>query len=387
MGRSLLEIAETLRDTNKKVQLIYAFNGTGKTRLSREFKELISPKDAVTKDEEAALLRVLYYNAYTEDLFFWDNDLEGDVERKLSIRPNKFTNLALEFLKEQGQDGNIATNFQRYAGDDITPLLSPDFSEVTFSLTRGNDEDLPNIKVSKGEESNYIWCVFYSLLELVVETLNTAEPDERDVRQFDDLEYVFIDDPVSSLDDTHLIELAVNIAALIKSSQSEKLKFVVTTHNPLFYNVLHNELNNADPDSGYRRRDSEKWRLERAEDGTFAIFNKANDAPFSYHLFLFAELEKSIAADELQKYHFNFLRNILEKTATFLGYTRWKDLLPEEASGSRTAYFNRIINLSSHSKTAGDEVSAITQADKRVLARLVSILKETYKFNTGLDTE
>ena len=387
MGQTLLEIAETLRDTNKKVQLIYAFNGTGKTRLSRAFKELISPKDAAAEDEEAAPLRVLYYNAYTEDLFFWDNDLEGDVERKLSIRPNKFTHLALEFLREQGQDGNIATNFQRYAGDDITPLLSPDFSEVTFSLTRGNDENLNYIKVSKGEESNYIWCVFYSLLELVVETLNTAEPEERDVRQFDDLEYVFIDDPVSSLDDTHLIELAVNIAQLIKSSQSPELKFIVTTHNPLFFNVLHNELSNKDLNSGYRPKHSEKWRLERAEDGTFVIFNNANDAPFSYHLFLFAELERAIVADELQKYHFNFLRNILEKTATFLGYTRWKDLLPEAAPGSQTAYFNRIINLSSHSKISSAEVSAITEADKRVLSRLVEILKVTFKFNSSLTNE
>ena len=41
MGQSLTEIAQTLRDTDKKVQLIYAFNGVGKTRLSREFKELI----------------------------------------------------------------------------------------------------------------------------------------------------------------------------------------------------------------------------------------------------------------------------------------------------------------------------------------------------------
>lgn len=38
MGNSLTEIAQQLKNNNKKVQLIYAFNGTGKTRLSREFK-------------------------------------------------------------------------------------------------------------------------------------------------------------------------------------------------------------------------------------------------------------------------------------------------------------------------------------------------------------
>ena len=68
-------------------------------------------------------------------------------------------------------------------------------------------------------------------------------PDEEDYESFNQLEYVFIDDPVSSLDENHLIELAVNLAELIKLSKSEKLKFIISTHNPLFYNVLHNELN------------------------------------------------------------------------------------------------------------------------------------------------
>ena len=35
MGKTLKEIAQELKDNNKKVQLIYAFNGNGKTRLSR----------------------------------------------------------------------------------------------------------------------------------------------------------------------------------------------------------------------------------------------------------------------------------------------------------------------------------------------------------------
>ena len=42
------------------------------------------------------------------------------------------------------------------------------------------------------------------------------EVDDRETNEFDQLEYVFIDDPVSSLDENHLIELAVNLAGLIK---------------------------------------------------------------------------------------------------------------------------------------------------------------------------
>ena len=54
MGQTLTEIAQTLKDANKKVQLIYAFNDTGKTRLSREFKRLIAPKNTETEELEDA---------------------------------------------------------------------------------------------------------------------------------------------------------------------------------------------------------------------------------------------------------------------------------------------------------------------------------------------
>ena len=106
MGQSLIEIAQTLRDTNKKVQLIYAFNGVGKTRLSREFKKLIDQKDDTDgADQEELGPKILYYNAYTEDLFYWDNDLDGDTERKLQIQPNEFrrnSNLYKKFSKVRG---------------------------------------------------------------------------------------------------------------------------------------------------------------------------------------------------------------------------------------------------------------------------------------------
>ena len=86
MGKTLTEIAQTLRTANKKVQLIYAFNGTGKTRLSREFKQLIAPRaDDEADQPELAGKKILYYNAFTEDLFYWDNDLEQDADPKLKI--------------------------------------------------------------------------------------------------------------------------------------------------------------------------------------------------------------------------------------------------------------------------------------------------------------
>ncbi len=392
MGQSLKEIAQALRDTDKKVQLIYAFNGTGKTRLSREFKELISPKETETEEDVDLRVKVLYYNAFTEDLFYWDNDLDTDSDRKLKIQPNNFTDWV---LRVQGQENNIATHFQRYTSDKLTPRFNEQYtskdklgkditiraySEITFSIAGGNEKTIENIKISKGEESCLIWCVFYSLLKQVVEVLNKPEPTERDTDKFDDLEYVFIDDPVSSLDDNHLIELAVNLAELIKESNG--IKFIISTHNPLFYNVLFNELNNADSRYAYKAKHSIKRRLEKLNDGTFLLEN-SNDSPFSYHLVLLTELEKAMVSGDIQKYHFNFLRNILEKTSTFLGYSKWEELLPRE---SRNAYYNRIINLSSHSKHSGEETSIIEENDKRVLKYLVGeVIIPTYHFKSSIN--
>ena len=372
MGQSLTEIAQTLRDTDKKVQLIYAFNGVGKTRLSREFKELISPKNQDDELEEHKT-KILYYNAFTEDLFYWDNDLDGDRVRKIIIHPNGFTNWV---LKEQGQENNILKHFQHYTSDKLTPRFNEEYNEITFSIEGGNETVIENIKISKGEESCLIWCVFYSLLEQVVEVLNVAEDADKETAQFDDLKYVFIDDPVSSLDENHLIELAVNIAELIKSSQSG-LKFIITTHNPLFYNVLYNEFNNSDKRYSYKSKHSIKRRLEKMNDGTYLFVEQSADSPFSYHLFLLTELEKAIKSEEIKKYHYNFLRQILEKTSTFLGYTGWKELLPHD---EQETYYNRIINLCSHAKHAGEETSLIDDNDKRVLTFLVENIRTMYHF-------
>ncbi|EGA4736826.1 AAA family ATPase [Salmonella enterica] len=391
MSKTLTEIAQQLKNANKKVQLIYAFNGTGKTRLSREFKQHVTPENDGDEVEQSEPSRnkLLYYNAFTEDLFYWDNELEQDAEPRLRIQPNSFTDWV---LKDQGQDRNIITNFQRYANEKLTPRFNEEykvkgkddkeitvkaFSEVTFSLERGDDEHSGNLKISKGEESNFIWSIFYTLIEQVIDILNVAEPSDRETNVFDQLEYVFIDDPVSSLDENHLIELAVDLAQLIKSNNSD-VKFIITTHNPLFYNVLHNELNSDD--GGYKKKWLDKYRMTRLDDGTFQLVQQPNDSPFSYHLYLKSELEKAIESGQLSKYHFNFLRNILEKTSTFLGYKKWGDLLPKTDDGKTNPYEARIINISSHSKHAGEEVADLTEDDKRVLRYLVNEINTMYRF-------
>lgn len=364
MGKNLTEIAQDLKNSNKKVQLIYAFNGGGKTRLSREFKLLVAPNSSVDPEETGlASKKIIYYNAFTEDLFYWDNDLENDIDLKLQIHPNAFTEWV---LNEQGQDQNVISHFQNYTNRALTPKFSPNFSEITFSFARGNEETVQRIKISKGEESNFVWSVFYSLLEQVIEVLNIPEASDRETNKFNQLEYVFIDDPVTSLDDNHLIQLAVDLAKLVKKSESD-LKFIITTHNPFFYNVLYNEINTK-----------ACYMLERFDDGTFALEEKQGDSnkSFSYHLYLKKTLEDAIKENLIQKYHFTLLRNLYEKTANFLGFPKWSELLPDD----KEAYYNRIIQFTSHSTLAIESVAEPTPQEKETLRLLFEHLTDNYSF-------
>lgn len=358
MSKTLTEIAQQLKDTDTKVQLVYAFNGTGKTRLSRAFKELIT-----SEEEEDKPLKILYYNAFTEDLFHWDNNSNGDAEHKLRIKPNVFTDW---ILKDQGQDQNIITNFQHYTSDKLTPYFSVNFLEVTFSIESGDDNTPKIIKISKGEESSFIWSVFYSLMDSVVAVLNNPEIDERDTNQFDQLSYIFIDDPVSSLDENHLIQLAIDIAQLIKSSRSN-LKFIVTTHNSLFYNVLYNELNKKTC-----------YLLEGFEDSTFALKAKQGDSnsSFSYHLHLIKTIQHSVDSNSIEKYHFTLLRNLYEKTASFLGYTKWSELLPDD----KELYLNRVIQFTSHSTLSTEAIAEPSPQEKETVNFLLKHLLDNYSF-------
>lgn len=375
MSNTLAEVAHQLRNAQKKVQLIYAFNGTGKTRLSGEFKKLIADNEGGEPDGTTSTReKILYYNAFTEDLFYWDNDLEGNLEPKLKIQPNTYTDWLLTLLKDLGQDGNIVKYFQHYTNDKLTPNFSADLTEVTFTFERGDDENFGNLKISKGEESNFIWSVFYTLLDQVITILNVADPTDRETNQFDQLEYVFIDDPVSSLDENHLIQLAIDLARLIKSSDSN-LKFVITTHNPLFYNVMYNEFSRANK---YIFRKSESDTI------TYKLMKQDYDSPFSYHLYLKNELLEAANSGDIHKYHFNFLRNVLEKTSTFLGYNEWGELLPVVESSDSVSSANpyaRIINLYNHDKHSADEIKEVHEDHKRVFKFLVGELDKIYKGN------
>lgn len=364
MGKTLREIAEELRSSSKKVQLIYAFNGVGKTRLSREFKEVVDPQNY---EEQEQTRKVLYYNAFTEDLFVWENNSDGEHSRQIGIQPNEFTKWIFEV---QGQENNIVRDFQHYTSDKLTPKFSEDFSKISFSIETGDDHSVSDIKISRGEESCLIWCIFFSVLKQAIDARGQIDETLRETQQFDNLEYVFIDDPVSSLDENHLIELAFDLASQIKRLSNNDIRFIITTHNPLFYNILWNEMSGA-----------ARYRLEKENDGTYKLERQSNDSPFSYHIYLLTELQNAIDNYTMTKVHFNYLRQILEKTSTFLGYENWEQLLPNGPKDSPDAYVKRIIDFSSHDKQSSDGTYYLEEREKAILKRLVDHLITTYHFN------
>jgi hypothetical protein len=149
--QSFRRLAQRLRHdltgTSKDYVLLFAFNGTGKTRLSMEFKDEGKWKGNGAPD-------TLYFNAFTEDLFFWDNDLENDNQRVLPVNS---TSRFFSGIKELALEENIQAYLGRYADFDF----DIDYTDWTVSFSKGDAE---NIKVSRGEEKHFCTVLVYGNL-------------------------------------------------------------------------------------------------------------------------------------------------------------------------------------------------------------------------------
>ena len=145
--KTLRNVAVRLRDdlNNHHFVLLYAYNGTGKTRLSMEFKDISK------KRKKNPVTDTLYYNAFTEDLFHWNNDLENDTQRHLII--NKDSQF-FEGFRELALEEKIFNFLERYADFDF----KIDYDDWTITFNKGDENN--HIKVSRGEENIFIWCIF-----------------------------------------------------------------------------------------------------------------------------------------------------------------------------------------------------------------------------------
>lgn len=354
---SLEEIAVYFRRLleEKKYILLFAYNGTGKTRLSAKFKTL--GQTLLNEETGEKTADTLYYNAFTEDLFFWNNDLKNDTERFLRINSeSRF----FAGLKELEMDSRIRRFLHRYA--DFNFDIDYDKYEIRFHRdigTSGSVQRIDNIKVSRGEENIFIWCFFLAIVQLVT---------DKDIA-YSWVKYIYIDDPISSLDDNHVIAVASDLAKLMKDSD---VRIVVSSHHTLFYNVLCNETEK--PEQLFLQREG--------KDGAY-ILKDTSETPFFYHVALLQELKKAADAGKLYTYHFNILRGILEKTASFHGYRNFSACLRKENDENSLVY-TRIVNLLSHGDYSIFEPREMVEENKGYFRTILNNFIEDYKFNPDL---
>ena len=155
------EIAEALKAGDAQIVLAYAFNTTGKTRLCVAYKD-------ATKREDGTHTGV-YYNAFSEDLFVWDNDEENDgADLRLTIRPSSLSRFHASLTEDNVRDKLNAYKpkfgFELRLHED-DPSLG--IESISFFIPNQNpDFAQPPIKISRGEERIFVWCFFLALFEV-----------------------------------------------------------------------------------------------------------------------------------------------------------------------------------------------------------------------------
>ena len=350
---TLANLATRLRSDLKDMDfvLLYAYNGTGKTRLSMNFKDKSKKRDT------------LYFNAFTEDLFQWDNDLENDKERVLKI--NAESNFFNGF-KELALEEKIFAYLERYAEFDFKidyenwkVVFSKKIINQKYRTDLGEPEYIiqDNIKISRGEENIFIWCVFLAICELVI------DGDEA----YKWVNYIYIDDPISSLDDNNAIAVACDLSQLIQKGAEKTHKVVISSHHHLFFNVICNEL---------KKCKHKRYFLHKNGEDNYTL-QATDDTPFFHHVALLSELQQVMNSGKIKTYHFNMLRSILEKTATFLGHDDFSKCIhgiKDEVLYART------LNLLSHGKYSIYEPVEMGDDTKNLFVNILQEFLNKYEF-------
>ena len=381
----LPELAEHLRTVlAKKAQkkpdkspfvLLYAFNGTGKTRLSTAFKDL---RKEVNKNGEVQNHDTLYFNAFTEDLFLWDNDLENDEHRtlKLNVASRFFDGLhdleienRIRLLLDRYADFDFKINF---AFDERTGNINS--AAVTFSRKvlsgEGEDErtdEVDGIKISRGEENIFVWCFFLVFLQLALDGAETYKW----------VEHVYIDDPISSLDEHNAIVVGNHLVQLYREAQ-RPIKTVVSTHHALFYNVLYYEVRN-------HLGGASQYILKR-DPGTdgYLLDKQTGDTPQFYHVAALADLWLVAQRGQAKTFHFNILRTILEKTALFLGHRHFSECIKKADNDADGILHQRFLDLLSHGKYSMYEPTEMGDDTKDYFLTILEGFVEHHPFNREL---
>ncbi|MDD3843284.1 MAG: AAA family ATPase [Bacteroidales bacterium] len=350
---TVTEIAEQIKNVDEYIVCIYAFNATGKTRLSVAYKD-------ITKAENNGNHTGVYYNAYSEDLFDWDNDEDNDnFNIKLKIKfssLNKFYNLLTEESVQEELLG-YSPEYKFRFNSATNPEIG--IESITFYL---EEDEETSIKISRGEERIFIWCFFLALFKI------EGWADKQNA-------HFFIDDPVSSLDDNNIFLTVDTIMQLIENSFETNRKIILTTHHIGLFAVLFDRLNKGEK-SGRYKQNSKSFMLKKQ--GKDLELKEFKNEVFLFHLHLFQVLEDA-KKSQLFTYHFVLLRQLLENIASFLGKSQIKFLL-EEIKVDKPAETINMLNSLSHKKVFIPQINEMNEKEKAVFNEVFDKLLIKYNF-------
>ena len=143
------DIATQLCDDAADVHLLYAFNSVGKTRLSVAYKN-------ATKEADGKHAGI-YYNAYSEDLFVWNNDAENDEANiRITVLPSSLSRLHANL-----NELDIHAKLKPYRPSfDFRFVMHPDaekgIESISFFPAGTQPGDVPVMKISRGEERMFV---------------------------------------------------------------------------------------------------------------------------------------------------------------------------------------------------------------------------------------
>ncbi|MCY1497893.1 hypothetical protein D3C87_67100 [compost metagenome] len=350
---TVTEIAEQLKVSKQPIVLIYAFNSTGKTKLSVEYKN-------ITKREDGKHSGV-YYNAYSEDLFRWDNDEEnGNEDMRLEILKGSLNPYFSSIIENPDLlEEKLALYLPKYTYEfDVNS--NP---EIGIDAVRFSRDGVSNIKISRGEERIFIWCFFLALFEA------DAWTGEQDA-------HFFIDDPVSSMDDHNIFITANSVIKLIDdkiATKSEK-RIIITTHHIGLFSILSDRLMNS------THRNNTKRNILSIHNNELELKNHDKDV-FLYHLYLIQILNKCIAEKKVMGYHFVMLRQLLEVISSFLGTGGIKKALEEIGYIENIEIVSNQVNALSH-KDARPQSAELNPNDAELLEDIFTKIQDKYNFIT-----
>ena len=147
---------------------------------------------------------------------------------------------------------------------------------------------------------------------------------------------------------------------------------MITTHHALFYKVFFNSF-----------RETKDYKLHKfilsRDDKKLKLEDQRDDSPFGYHFVVKDEIQKAIDTNAVKKYHFNLFRNLLEKTANFLGYGDWTDCI----LGDNKQECVKLLHLNSHSRLSDLEYREVSNEDKILFQKIFDDFIKEFKWKVA----